>query len=204
MGREPIQFRIGIQSRSAFHPTNGRGDYPGMDYSRQNIRHLMGDRSINQLAEAAEIGQTWLQRYLNPDKPSGIQKANPEKLGAVARALGVSLNDLLFVDIAASSAGRASHPAQPDFDKMASAVYLLREYLEIVGEPPEWVADPVMLEIAWWVVEGFGEQVTPNNVIDLTKRLGSKIRSARGQEGDGGQTDSRGGQATGAPRRRIA
>lgn len=97
----------------------------------------------------------------------------------------------------------SSQSPQPEFEKMASAVYLLREYLEIVGDPPEWVSDPVMLEIAWWVVEGFGAQVTPNNVIDLTKRLGSRIRSAKGDEGNA-RSDTGGGQTAGAPRRRTA
>ena len=174
-----------------------------MDFTRQNIRRLMGDRSINQLAEEAGIGQTWLQRFMNPEKPSGIQKPNPEKLGPVARVLGVSLNDLMFVDLSGAKSRAASQPAQPDFDKMASAVYLLREYLEIVGDPPEWVADPVMLEIAWWVVEGFGQQVTPTNVIALPKRLGSRIRSAKGRDGDG-RSDTEGGTEAGAARRRTA
>lgn len=122
------------------------------------------------------------------------------------RILGISATWLLSGSgpkLVGEPVSRPSQSAQPDFEMMGSAVYLLREYLEIVGDPPEWVADPVMLEIAWWVVEGFGEQVTPNNVIDLTKRLGNRIRGAKGKEGDE-RSDTEGGAAAGAARRRTA
>lgn len=168
-------------------------------------------------AAAAELtppvqGQSELARAIDEtpqtvnnweSRPTGISQRAANK---VQKVLGISATWLLsgsgpkFVGAQASA---PSQSAQPDFEKMASAVYLLREYLEIVGDPPEWVADSVMLEIAWWVVEGFGEQVTPNNVIDLTKRLGSKIRGAKGNLGDG-QADTGGGQATGTPSRRTA
>jgi hypothetical protein len=70
----------------------------------------------------------------------------------------------------------ASQPARPDFEKMGNAVTVLREYLDVIGKPAEWVADPVLLETSYMVVEEFGGPVTRENVIDLTKRLGQKVR----------------------------
>lgn len=174
-----------------------------MDTVRQNIRALMGERSINELAEAAGIGQTWLQRFMNPDKPSGIQKPNPDKLAPVARALGVSLNDLMFADLSGAARPTQSQAGRPDFGKMADAVYMLRQYLEIVGEPPEWVADPVMLEVAYAAVEAFGQPVTPSNVIDLTKRFANQVRNAGGRQG-GREEVAGDGTDSGATRRRTA
>ncbi len=76
-----------------------------------------------------------------------------------------------------------SHPERPDFGKLASAVTVLRHYLEIMGDPAEWVSDPILLEAAFEVVEEFGGSEPASNVIDLTKILARKIRGATDGQG---------------------
>jgi hypothetical protein len=162
-----------------------------MDYSRQNIRYLMGERSINQLAELAEIGQTWLQRYLNPDKPSGIQKANPEKLGAVAQALGVSLNDLMFVDLSSVKTPSPSQLAQPDPEILAAAIKLVRLTFEALETEHDQEADGVPTALAYAYLQKRQQRVvTGENVVDFMKALRAR---SKGESGDGQGIGSAGG-----------
>jgi hypothetical protein len=162
-----------------------------MDYSRQNIRYLMGERSINQLAELAEIGQTWLQRYLNPDKPSGIQKANPEKLGAVAQALGVSLNDLMFTDLTGVKSPQPSQPAQLDPEILAAAIKLVRLTFKALKTEHDQEVDGVPTALAYAYLQKRQQRVvTGENVVDFMEAL--QERAKRGT-GDGQGTGSAGG-----------
>lgn len=97
-----------------------------MDYTRVNIEHLLGRRSVKQAGEESGVSQSWLQRYMNPDKPSGIQKANTEKLGQLARYFGVSVDALTRTDLAARTANQSqSQPARFDDVTMSQAVELL-------------------------------------------------------------------------------
>lgn len=127
MGRKLIPFRIPLQSRSGFCPTNGHRHDPFMDHTRSNIDHLRGRRSIKQVGEESGAGQSWLQRYMNPDKPSGIQKANVEKLGQLARYFNVTVDALQKSNLAAghASASGQSQSARFDDEIMAQAVELL-------------------------------------------------------------------------------
>lgn len=172
MPPEPIRFGITKQSGLEFAPTNGMRDHSYMDKVRQNIRRLMGDRSVKEVGDGSGVGQSWLQRYLNPDKASGIQDARHAKLALLAGYFGVSVGELT----GEPGSGDASQAARPDFEKMGNAVTVLREYLGVLGKPVEWLSDPVLLETSYLVVEEFGAPVTRENVIDLTKRLGQKVR----------------------------
>lgn len=62
---------------------------------------------------------------------------------------------------------------------MSAAVKVLSHYLELVGDPPEWIYDPVLLETAFTVVDEFGQPSAPDNVLDLTKLLARRIREAK-------------------------
>lgn len=73
----------------------------------------------------------------------------------------------------------ASQPQRPDFEIMGWAVVVLRKYLQEVGDPPDFVEDPIMLELAHEVVIEFGQPVTGTNVIDLAKILEERVRRAR-------------------------
>jgi len=187
MGPEPIRFGIVLQSGLEFAPTSGIRDHSDMDMVRQNIRRLMGDRSVKEVGDGSGVGQSWLQRYLNPDKPSGIQDARHAKLVLLANYFRVSVAELT----GEIGAGDASQSARPDFEKMGNAVTVLREYLDVIGRPVEWLSDPVLLETSYLVVEEFGGPVTRENVIDLTKRLGQKVR-------EGGLDEQRAVQGAGA------
>lgn len=97
-----------------------------MDYTRSNIEHLRGRRSIKQVGEESGAGQSWLQRYMNPDKPSGIRKANSEKLGQLAKLFGVSVDQLTKTDLQSQVAAHGqSQAARFDDATMAQAVELL-------------------------------------------------------------------------------
>ena len=115
-----------MESRSGFEPTNGRAHYPGMDYTRTNIDHLRGRRSIKQIGDESGAGQSWLQRFMNPDKSSGIFKGNAEKLGQLARYFGVTVDDLTRRDLTAQvvAPGQSQSPRFDDAT-MSQAVDLL-------------------------------------------------------------------------------
>lgn len=97
------------------------------DFTRSNIDHLRNRRSIKQVGEDSGVGQSWLQRYMNPDKPSGIQKANTEKLGQLARYFNVTVDELRGSNLAAghTSAQGQSQSARFDDATMQQAVELL-------------------------------------------------------------------------------
>lgn len=69
-----------------------------------------------------------------------------------------------------------------DFEIMARTVVVLRKYLQEVGDPPDFVEDPLMLEAAYEVVIEFGQPVTSANVIDLTTILEERVRRAKNGE----------------------
>lgn len=104
-------------------------------------------------------------------------------LHKIAKRLGVRVEWL--------ETGKGSdHPppsqvSRPDFEMMAAAVSVLSHYLELVGDPPEWVHDPVLLEIAYMVAEEFGRPVAPENVLDLTKVLSKRIRGVNDERQQG-------------------
>ncbi|QWP79202.1 helix-turn-helix transcriptional regulator [Lysobacter sp. K5869] len=87
-----------------------------------------------------------------------------------------------------------SQTGRPDFQKIAHAITVLHEYLAVVGDPPEWVTDPVLIELAYTIVAEFGGPVTKANVIDLTKRFGERVR-AGGFGGEQGSVSGTGATA---------
>lgn len=74
----------------------------------------------------------------------------------------------------------ASHSQRPDFEKISGAVEVLRHYLELTGQPPELIFDPVYLEIMYEAVEEFGGDVRPDNVLDITKWAAKRMREDGG------------------------
>lgn len=70
----------------------------------------------------------------------------------------------------------ASQVQRLDFARISAAVTVLRTYLELMGKPIEMVEDPVLLEIAYEVVQGFGGEAPADNVLDLTKVLADRMR----------------------------
>lgn len=170
-----------LSSRYAFPPTNGIRQHPGMDTVRSNIRRLMAGRSINEVAEGSGVGQTWLQRYLNPDKPSGIKKANPEKLEQLARYFGVSAGDLLVVDLAQVRRDK-SQPVGQERQIVAAAVKLVQHLQDFAVEPipPERYAD--LLYVAMLVAREEGAEgiLSGETIIPAAKRFARELRATGG------------------------
>ena len=124
------------------------------------------------LEQAGAIGGTTKQSM------SQIEKGQTKEPGGIAlyqwaKHYGVSMEWLVT---GKGERTATSQPSRPDFVMMAAAVNVLAHYLEVVGDPAEWVHDAVLLETAYLVAEEFGEPIRPDNVLDLTKILAKRIR----------------------------
>ena len=93
-----------------------------MDALRENIRTLMGDRSEKVVGDESGVGQTWLNRVLNPSRADGIRSPGIAKLRLLATYFGVSVERLT---VEAGEATTQSQPARLDDDIMSRAVELL-------------------------------------------------------------------------------
>jgi len=111
-------------------------------------------------------------------------RISKNKLGRLAELTGKPLEYFLLDDYrsAAADGRRSSQISRLSYGTLADAIKLLLSYLEIRGEPRDWVADPALLEIAHLVVLEAGEPVAPDNVLDLTKRLAARIREGTHDE----------------------
>ncbi|MBB1060393.1 hypothetical protein [Marilutibacter spongiae] len=180
MGRKVIPFRIAWQSLSEYRPTNGIHEHADMDQIRRNILHLADGRALNSIAIAADIQQSWLQRYMNPDKPSGIKKPNPEMLAPVAQVLGVSLSDLMTKDLTAGPVA-SSQPAGLNGRMIGFAIkvadYLRDISLDKVSEEQyeDFLAEALML------VQARSRLPEASDLPEVAKKVIAEIRSkARG------------------------
>jgi|GEM_PF-2350704 len=138
------------------------------------------------LARACGIKPGSVSGWFGQGKPTKM--ISGDNLVMVAQYLGTTAE---YVMTGRGAVVGPSHSARPDFEKLASAVYVVREYLELFGEPAEFLADPTMLETAYEVVDAFGQPVERSNVIDLVKTLKRKM-----QEGTGGQESFSGTSST--------
>jgi transcriptional regulator with XRE-family HTH domain len=117
---------------------------------------------------------------------SGIEsgdQGSTTRLHQIADALGVRPKWLETGEgpkhgVAEAIPRYSSQDVRPDFEKLGLAVHVLREYLSIRNEPAEWIIDPIMLEVAYTVVEEFSEPVAPTNLLFLTKKMAEKQRDA--------------------------
>lgn len=174
MDREPIRFRIGIQSRSESIPTDGIRQHPHMDKVRANVRRLIGEKSIKAVGDESGVGQSWLQRYLNPDKPSGIQKASHDKLALLATYFGVTI---AAITGEAPPPSRASQSARLDPETMASAIKLLRLLAEIRQTPLIPDINPAALIVAYELFAEEGAAMDDSNVIDFMRRFAEREKA---------------------------
>lgn len=122
-------------------------------------------------------GDRWTQaqvsQWISETKPKGIGNRLARDLEA-AMSLPRGLLDQ------PPEASKASHAARPDFETMAGAVEVLRHYLELTGQRPDLISDPVYLEIMYEAVEAFGGDVRPDNVLDITKWAAKRAREDGG------------------------
>jgi hypothetical protein len=69
----------------------------------------------------------------------------------------------------------ASQAVGPDFLKIAGTIMVVRRYTEKLRGSDAWLTDPVLLEIAYGLVEAVEDPVSANNVIELVSRLESRL-----------------------------
>ncbi|WP_271678870.1 hypothetical protein [Thermomonas mangrovi] len=123
-----------------------------MDYTRANIDHLRGRRSVKQVGEESGVGQSWLQRYMNPDKASGIQKANAEKVRKLAKYFSETVDRLTGVDLSAHAGTGQSQPVTLAPDMLSTAVRIAQlardasidpmddeTFVQVLSEAIQWV-----------------------------------------------------------------
>lgn len=167
---------------------------PDMHPTMRRLYEAARERGITTQAGLAAKLNTSSQRVKNWEG-RGISQQGANEAQAM---LGVSSTWIL--DGCGSPDAGASQATRPDFRKVADSIIVLREYLAITGDPPEWVADEVLLEVAYSVVEASSEPVSQTNVIDLTKRLAERVRNAeRSDDGTGAATGGTHGRAQGRP-----
>lgn len=122
-------------------------------------------------------------RWAQPQVSQWISESNPKSIGhRLARDLESVMQLPHGTLDRVDQDGDVSLQSQStglDFEKMSAAVKVLSHYLELVGDPPEWIYDPVLLETAFMVVDEFGQPSAPDNVLDLTKLLARRIREAK-------------------------
>lgn len=176
MDGHAIPFRIGSQSPIGFEPTNGIPDYAEMDLVRTNITFLQGDRSIKDLAEAAGIYQSWLQRFMNPDGPSGIRKPNAEKLAKVAGVLGVSFTALMTQDLTRSHPAPSQPVGQQRATMRAAARLIERAREVIIGD----VNEDALIDSALDVAEEIGPEriLSGDGLLDGLRLMAARIKAA--------------------------
>lgn len=143
---------------------------------RDRIAQAMQHAGLTQdaLAKRVDVSQQAIQKLL-----SGLSKTS-RKLTEIAVACGVRPEWLAAEEGSmlgdAALVPAASHPERIDFDRMALTVSVARHLIEVRGDPPEFIEDPVMLEIAYQVVATYSDASRPSNVLDLTKILAKKLR----------------------------
>lgn len=139
-----------------------------------NLRAARISKGMTQEQLAQACGWSGQSRIANYESSSAsAREPKVSEVPLLAHALGVSVASLF------GEAALESQAARPNFQMIASAVSVLTHYLELVGDPPDWVHDPLLLETAYLVAEEFGRPVQPDNVLDLTKILARRIRGQK-------------------------
>lgn len=180
MGDIIIPFGIHKQSRFGYDPTNGIRHHADMDILRGNIEHLRGARSINEVGIQSGAGQSWLQRFMNPTKPSGIHKPNVEKITLVARYFGVPYGDLISKDLTGTRPAGSSQPTGQEQEIVHAAVTLLHYFDDLAAEPPPRETYAARLFIAMQVVQEEGVEGIQDGsrMVSASRTLAARLRAA--------------------------
>lgn len=155
----------------------------------------VGDR-LRQLREEHGLTLEAAGRIAGTTKQSAsqIEKGVTKAPGGIflyrwSRHYGVSLEWLIT---GKGERTTASQYGRPDFDTMAAAVKLLRDHLDLMGDPPVLITDPGMLEDAYEVIVAHQGLAEETNVIDLATMLAKRKRQGAV---DGGRTSRSGSKA---------
>lgn len=149
-----------------------------MDLLRDNIRHLMGRRSVKQVGDESGVGQPWLQRFLNPDRVDGIKRVNADKVGQLATYLEVSASELMFQDLT-KVAREPSQPAGLEREILAAAVRLT-DYLgeiSITPLPRETYADRLFTAMQVVREEGAPGILDGSGLVAASRVLAARLRA---------------------------
>lgn len=179
MAKENIPFGIRMESPNAFCPTNGMRDHSCMhddDLPRRNIQFLIDRHQANatEVGVKSGAGQSWVSRYLN----NKIDKANPEKIGLVAKFFNVSASDVMWTDLSASADASPSQPVGSEREIVAAAVKLVSEMEAMAPEPlpKETYADRLYVAMKVVQEEGAAGIMDDSNVIVALRRFAAELR----------------------------
>jgi hypothetical protein len=118
---------------------------------------------------------------MNPDKPSGIRKGNPEKLSLLASYLGVSLAELMLQDLT-SRHPQTSHLTGSEPAIVEAAVKLVQYLDEIAPDlaRPETYATRLYFAMQVAREEGSDGVLDGSRFADASRSLAARIRRAAG------------------------
>ncbi|OOW67122.1 hypothetical protein Xmar_07900 [Xanthomonas axonopodis pv. martyniicola] len=178
MERDAIPFRIDAQSRSAFLSLNVLRHHADMDRARQNVISLMAGRSVKAVAEGSGVGQTWLQRWLNPDAPSGIKKSNSEKMRQLADYFGVDVERLMWADLTAQAAPVQSQSMgrQRDMIRVAVRVVAIIKEAGMLEVSDETYADVLYETLVKAQELALGEDATELEVVRVAAQVAKSYK----------------------------
>ncbi|MGQ5245434.1 hypothetical protein [Xanthomonas arboricola] len=178
MGIDPIPFRIAKQSRSAFLSLNAFRHHADMDRARQNVLSLMAGRSVKAVAEGSGIGQTWLQRWLNPDAPSGIKKSNSAKMRQLADYFEVDVERLMWSDLTVENAPVQSQSVgrQRDMIRVAVRVVAIIKEAGMLEVSDETYADVLYETLVKAQELGIGEDATELEVVRVAAQVANALK----------------------------
>jgi transcriptional regulator with XRE-family HTH domain len=162
----------------------------GMSTIGQRVRQARQEKKLSIEALAASVG---MGKGTLGDLELGESKSTT-KLHRLAAQLGVRVewletgrgaktldatpnatSEVSTAHLSTELPPAASQAVRPDFERMAAAVYLLREFLSNAMFDPELVSDARMLEMAYDGVEHVGSDTKPSNVLDFMKYMRQRM-----------------------------
>ncbi|WP_146091540.1 helix-turn-helix transcriptional regulator [Xanthomonas arboricola pv. corylina] len=178
MGIDPIPFRIDSQSRSAFHSLNAFRHHADMDRARKNVMSLMTGRSVKAVGEGSGVGQTWLQRWLNPDSPSGIRKSNSEKMRQLAEFFDVDVERLMWSDLTEPSPAAQSQAVgrQRDMLRVAVRVVAIIKEAGMLEVSDDTYADVLYETLVKAQELGIGEDASELEVVRVAAQVANAYK----------------------------
>ncbi|RZZ90628.1 helix-turn-helix domain-containing protein [Pseudoxanthomonas winnipegensis] len=143
-----------------------------------NLRAARKAKGLTQEELALACGWSGQSRIANYESnSSSAREPKVSEVPLLAKALGVPIASLF------DELDQPSQTERIDFDKMALTVSVARHLIEVRGDPPHFIEDPVMLEIAYQVVAAHSDVSRPTNVLDLTQILAKRLRGENDGEG---------------------
>lgn len=182
------------QCASAFDPTNGMRNDSCVDALRRTIRELMNGRTEKDVGDASGVGQTWLNRVMNPEREDGIRNPGIPKLRLLAKEFGVPVERFLGVAAHSGASDDKSQPMRLDPVILAESIAALRQVAKRRGwsYDPELHAESTCYAYELW--QALPSRPSTADVIDLGERIADRLRT----EVEGKRGGNQSGSSTGA------